>query len=169
MYSGTRLLTFTYPVGVTIRTATPSDATALSQLARRAIRATSYESAQIEEWSASFTPRTLGPALTDTAYVFETDSEPLGFATLVRRDDGSAELDLLYVDPECSRIGIGRALVEAVAAEATRLGAHTLWADASRPAQLMLAHCGFESVTPNPKELRGTHFDNVWMARRLSP
>jgi GNAT superfamily N-acetyltransferase len=153
---------------VTIRPATPSDATALSQLARRAIRATPYDSTQIHEWGASFTPETLAPALTAPAFVYEADGEPLGFATLIRRDDGSAELDLLYVDPECSRIGIGRALVDTVAAEAANLGAPTLWADASRPAQLMLARCGFEAVAPNPKELRGTHFDNVWMALRLS-
>src|SRR5690348_14987025 len=35
-----------------------------------------------------------------------------GFSVILPRDDGDAELDGLFVEPECWRQGVGRALVE---------------------------------------------------------
>jgi hypothetical protein len=45
-------------------------------------------------------------------FVFENDSMILGFAVLLPREDGEAELDRLFVDPGSRRGGVGRVLVE---------------------------------------------------------
>ena len=58
--------------------------------------------------------------------VAEGDGRPLGFAALYMREDGDAELDGLFVEPEAWRGGIGRALVEAALIRAAALGAARL-------------------------------------------
>ena len=157
---------------MSIRLATNNDCDALVRIARRAIRATlgaSYDEPQVNEWCSSFTPTVMGSLLAvDAMFVYEADGEPVGLSSIIRRADGDAELDLLYVDPEFSGVGVGRALVSAVASAGRARGARRLWADASRPAQQMLVRCGFEPVSSNAKELRGVPFDNVWMCCELT-
>jgi GNAT superfamily N-acetyltransferase len=45
-------------------------------------------------------------------FVAERDGAIAGFAALLPREDGDAELDALFVEPTCQRHGIGRSLVE---------------------------------------------------------
>lgn len=77
------------------------------------------------------------------ALVAERDGVVLGFATLIFREDGDAELDGLFVEPPHWRQGVGRALVEAIAARACSLGAKTLYVIGNRHAKEFYVRAGF--------------------------
>lgn len=92
------------------------------------------------------------PELIDTPLAFftagnvlvaERDDVVLGFAALVLRDDGDAELDGLFVEPQHWRHGIGHALVEAIVARAVAAGARTLYVIGNTHAEGFYARAGF--------------------------
>lgn len=78
--------------------------------------------------------------------VAESDAELLGFAVVLRREDGDAELDGLFVEPSQWRRGIGRALVEQAERIAVRDGATNLWVIANTRALDFYGACGFVKV-----------------------
>lgn len=78
--------------------------------------------------------------------VAENVGELLGFAVVLRRDDGDAELDGLFVDPAQWRHGIGRALLEHAERIATSDGAASLWVTANTRALEFYGACGFVTV-----------------------
>jgi GNAT superfamily N-acetyltransferase len=78
--------------------------------------------------------------------VAENVGELLGFAVVLRRDDGDAELDGLFVDPAQWRHGIGRALLEHAERIATSDGAAILWVTANTRALEFYGACGFVTV-----------------------
>jgi GNAT superfamily N-acetyltransferase len=78
--------------------------------------------------------------------VAESAGELLGFAVVLRRDDGDAELDGLFVDPAQWRHGIGRELLEQAERIATRDGAASLWVTANTRALGFYGACGFVTV-----------------------
>src|SRR5262245_41209762 len=55
-------------------------------------------------------------------FVAERDGVVAGFAAVVPRSDGGAELDALFVEPHLWKLGIGRCLVDHVA-DVARVGA----------------------------------------------
>ena len=59
-------------------------------------------------------------------FVLETESAIAGFAAVISRPDGDAELDALFVEPDRRREGAGRALVEHCAEVARQRGASAL-------------------------------------------
>ena len=61
-----------------------------------------------------------------TACVADAAGTTAGFAIVLPRPDGDAELDGLFVDPAMQRLGIGRGLVERAKELARGLGAPTL-------------------------------------------
>lgn len=75
--------------------------------------------------------------------VFEHWGAPAGFVVVTPRDDGSADLDGPFVEPDLWRSGIGRKLVEEAAQFATVLEAGVLVAIASPRAVPFYAKCGF--------------------------
>jgi len=75
--------------------------------------------------------------------VAENAGTLLGFAVVLRRDDGDAELDGLFVEPTQWRHGIGRALVEQAERIAARDGAANLWVIANTRALDFYGACGF--------------------------
>ena len=75
--------------------------------------------------------------------VAESDDELLGFAVVLRREDGDAELDGLFVEPSQWRRGLGRALVEQAERIAARNGATNLWVIANTRALDFYGACGF--------------------------
>ena len=78
--------------------------------------------------------------------VAENAGTLLGFAVVLRRDDGDAELDGLFVEPTQWRQGIGRALVEQAERIAARDGAANLWVIANTRALDFYGACGFVTV-----------------------
>jgi GNAT superfamily N-acetyltransferase len=78
--------------------------------------------------------------------VAEHGGELLGFTVVLRRDDGDAELDGLFVDPAQWRHGIGRALVERAERLAIADGAANLWVTANTRALGFYDLCGFVTV-----------------------
>jgi GNAT superfamily N-acetyltransferase len=75
--------------------------------------------------------------------VAEQDGVRRGFSVVLRRDDGDAELDGLFVDPVVWRSGIGRALVEHAARQARELGASILHVVGNPHAEGFYAAVGF--------------------------
>jgi len=78
--------------------------------------------------------------------VAERDGELLGFSVVLRRDDGDAELDGLFVEPAQWRQGIGRMLVEEAEQIAARDGSANLWVIANTRALDFYSACGFITV-----------------------
>jgi GNAT superfamily N-acetyltransferase len=78
--------------------------------------------------------------------VAERDGELLGFSVVLRRDDGDAELDGLFVEPAQWRQGICRMLVEQAEQIAARDGSANLWVIANTRALDFYGACGFVTV-----------------------
>jgi GNAT superfamily N-acetyltransferase len=77
-------------------------------------------------------------------WVAEGDGSVLGFAVILLRADGDAELDGLFVDPAAWRSGIGRALVEACCSAVRTRGAVSLHVVGNPQAEGFYRSCGFE-------------------------
>jgi GNAT superfamily N-acetyltransferase len=78
--------------------------------------------------------------------VAESAGRLLGFAVVLRRDDGDAELDGLFVEPSHWRRGVGRTLVACAEQLAMAEGAGTLWVTANTRALGFYDACGFVRV-----------------------
>jgi GNAT superfamily N-acetyltransferase len=72
----------------------------------------------------------------------------LGFAVVLPRDDGGAELDGLFVEPHAWRQGIGRLLVERCAAVARERGSAVLHVIGNAQAEGFYRACGFDRLGP---------------------
>jgi N-acetylglutamate synthase-like GNAT family acetyltransferase len=79
-------------------------------------------------------------------FVAERDGEILGFSTVLPGEDGSSELDALFVDPRWWRRGIGRALVDHCSISAKRAGARYLHVVGNPHAESFYTACGFAAV-----------------------
>jgi GNAT superfamily N-acetyltransferase len=75
--------------------------------------------------------------------VAERDGEIAGFASVVSRADGGAELDALFVEPHLWKQGIGRRLVEHVVEVSRARGATFLHVIGNTHAQGFYVSCGF--------------------------
>ena len=78
-----------------------------------------------------------------TACVADADGILAGFAIVLPRPDGDAELDGLFVDPAMQRLGIGRRLVERTKELARAMGAPTLHVVANDDALAFYRSVGF--------------------------
>jgi len=76
-------------------------------------------------------------------FVAERDDVVAGFAVVVTRPDGDAELDALFVEPQLWKRGIGRHLVEHAAAVARQRGATSLHVIGNPHAEGFYLSCGF--------------------------
>jgi N-acetylglutamate synthase-like GNAT family acetyltransferase len=76
-------------------------------------------------------------------FVAEQDGKTLGFAALLPNEDGSIELDGMFVEPELQRSGIGRRLVAHCLAEARQRGAPRLQVIANPHALAFYRSCDF--------------------------
>ena len=77
-------------------------------------------------------------------FVAEQAGQIKGFAAIFQRRDGSYELDGLFVEPECCRKGVGRALVEHCAVVAQNAGASYLHVIGNPQAERFYSACGFQ-------------------------
>lgn len=138
---------------VTHRPASQSDHEALEALQRRSALADPGD----REWLSAH-PEVLrlpaGHLTARTAVVALEHGTPVGFAVVLPREAGDAELDGIFVDPARWRRGIGRELVSLAAGLATGLGATRLWVIAGEPAVPFYAACGFRLAGTAPTLLR---------------
>jgi GNAT superfamily N-acetyltransferase len=76
-------------------------------------------------------------------FVAESDGGIVGFAAVVPRQDGGAEIDALFVEPHAWKRGIGRSLVDHCAEIAGRRGAGVLHVIGNPHAESFYTACGF--------------------------
>ena len=78
----------------------------------------------------------------------------VGFAVVLRRDDGDSELDGLFVEPDAWRQGIGHALVDAAITLALADGASSVWVIANSHAVDFYLACDFLMLGEVPTQFR---------------
>ena len=100
----------------------------------------------------------------DCVFVAERDGIVVGFAAVVTRVDGGAELDALFVEPHLWKQGIGRQLVDHIADVARRTAATFLHVVGNPHARGFYLSCGFR-VTGTVETRFGVGLD---MRRTLS-
>ncbi|HYM33592.1 MAG TPA: GNAT family N-acetyltransferase [Candidatus Cybelea sp.] len=80
------------------------------------------------------------------------DGRPVGVVALREIESGVSEMKRLYLTPDCRKSGLGRALVQAIIAEARRLGYRAMRLDtvehAMRPAIALYRALGFREIPP---------------------
>jgi GNAT superfamily N-acetyltransferase len=79
-------------------------------------------------------------------FVAEQDGMIIGFAAVVPREDGQAELDALFVDPTLWKRGVGRVLVDHCARVAHERSARLLNVVGNPHAEGFYLACGFRTV-----------------------
>jgi len=79
-------------------------------------------------------------------FVAEQDGMIVGFAAVVPRQDGQAELDALFVDPTLWKRGVGRLLVDHCARVAHERSARLLNVVGNPHAEGFYLACGFRTV-----------------------
>ena len=126
-----------------IRPADLRDREALGLLKLRASLAWGDHIAQI---AALPEARAFAPEHLPFATVAEAQARVVGFVTVLAGGDAGAELEDLFVDPDCWRRGIGRALVAEAVQRARDAGADVLRVVANRRALEFYRACGFEVV-----------------------
>jgi GNAT superfamily N-acetyltransferase len=137
----------------TFRLAVPAERSALEELQRRAsLMWEEDRAALLANPDAIELP--LEQITGGRTVVAESDGQLLGFAVVLPREDGDAELDGLFVEPTYWRHGIGRALVEQTERIAVADGAANLWVTANTRALGFYDSCGFVTVGEVPTRFR---------------
>ncbi|WP_224242180.1 GNAT family N-acetyltransferase [Hyalangium gracile] len=134
---------------IALRTARPDERLALEDVQRRAsLAGDDYREALLAHPEAIELPRAQLEAGQVT--VAEADGRVLGFSVVLPREDGGAELDGLFVEPEAWGQGIGRQLVEHAVSRSRETGVRALHVIASPRAEGFYARCGFERIGETP-------------------
>jgi len=130
--------------------------------------ASSYTRAELEGWASSFTPDALLVAIESTTVFVATQGAAVaGFANLIDRADGRAELDLLYIDPDFVGRRVSSSLIAAVEDEARRRECSALTVDASLLADPVLQHLGYRVVERYAKSRHGETYLNTLLIKNL--
>ncbi len=133
----------------TIRPATPADQPALLHIVWQTVLASERDRATLLAH-----PEVVEVPLTQlaaaTACVAEIDGAIAGFAIVLPRPDGDAELDGLFVDPARQRRGIGLALVAAARQLAVAMGTRSLRVVANDDALAFYRRAGFVETGTTP-------------------
>ena len=79
-------------------------------------------------------------------FVAQRDGAIVGFAAVLVRPDGNAELDALFVEPSLWKRGVGRLLVEHCADVARGRGSRVLHVVGNPHAEKFYAACGFRTT-----------------------
>jgi len=126
-----------------LRVAIPHEREALEALQRRASLANPGDRANLLAHPDAI-ELPLEQIESGTVIVAELGGSVLGFAAIVRREDGDAELDALFVEPGSWRRGVGRGLVEHCGTLARSLGATSLHVVGNPHAEGFYTACGFD-------------------------
>jgi GNAT superfamily N-acetyltransferase len=79
-------------------------------------------------------------------FVADRDGVIVGFASVLTRPDGDAELDALFVDPSCWKQGVGRLLVEHCVRVARGRASRILHVVGNPHARGFYTACGFQTT-----------------------
>ena len=115
-------------LGISIRRAVSSDASALTRIAHAAKRRWGYPERWIEAWSKELTI-TEDDIVAGAFWVAEADGQPLGLYALLG-DPAQPKLEHMWVDPAAMHGGVGRTLFMHAAEQARARGAKALTIDA---------------------------------------
>ncbi len=130
---------------VSIRCALASERRALEELQRRASLANEHDRASILAHPDAI-DLPLAQIEARQVMVAERDGQTVGFAVVLPRDDGQAELDGLFVEPDLWKGGVGRRLVEDAARMGRAMNATALHVIANPHALGFYEACGFETI-----------------------
>ena len=153
---------------IALRPYLPADARRCAEIFRSSIEelaAEDYDADQREAWAsraddeAAF-GKLLGETLTLIALV---GGAAAGFASL----RGADFIQMLFVDPEYARMGVGTTLVEALTRLAGARGATTLTVEASEVAKPMFDRLGFVAQRRNLKHIGDQWLANTTMTKTL--
>lgn len=152
-----------------IRPATPADAEQIGLIYFNTIRTVNirdYSQAQVEAWApeASVSPQgwTLKQGNRWTA-VADEEGQILGFGEL----EPNGHIDCFYVHHEHQRRGVGRQILQAIEAEARRLGLSRLFVEVSITARPFFSSMGFATVRQQSVTIRGQQLTNSVMEKTL--
>jgi GNAT superfamily N-acetyltransferase len=127
---------------VSIRAARPDEQAMLESLQRRAsLNNPGDRDAVLANPDAIAVP--IEQITEDCVFVAERDGVVAGFAAVVPRPDGGAELDALFVEPHLWKQGVGRRLVEHVTGIARLRAAAFLHVIGNPHAEGFYISCGF--------------------------
>jgi len=130
---------------IIIRNAVPADKAALEDLQLRASLANEADrEAILAHPDAIDLP--LEQLTSGDVFVLELGGRIAGFAALLLRPDGDADLDGLFVEPDMRRRGAGRALVEHCAKISLGRGARVLHVVGNFHAEAFYLSCGFKAI-----------------------
>jgi GNAT superfamily N-acetyltransferase len=126
-----------------IRTARIDEQAALEAMQRRASLVWDDHRADLEAHPDAIE---LPPEQLAGGHVFiaERQGRALGFGVVLPREDGQAELDGLFVEPDAWGLGVGRRLIEEAARLARSRGAAALHVVGNSNAEGFYLACGFE-------------------------
>jgi N-acetylglutamate synthase-like GNAT family acetyltransferase len=129
---------------VSIRPARPDEQTTLEALQRRAsLRNERDRDALLANPDAIALP--IEQIVTGCVFVVENEGLIAGFAAVLARPDGGAELDALFVEPHLWKRGSGRRLVDQIAEVARARGAGFLHVVGNPHAEGFYVACGFHT------------------------
>jgi GNAT superfamily N-acetyltransferase len=137
-----------------VRRAHASDAQAIAAVHIAAIRevcSAAYPAAQIEAWASSKHPdRYLAPIASQPFFVAEQSGEIVAFAQLELE---RAEIQALYVRPDCLRRGVGRQLLRELETVGLRLALRRLSLSSSLNAVPFYTAHGYVAEPPTSVSL----------------
>ena len=124
----------------------PAGETDIALLGPLKLRASLAWGDHVAELQASWEARIFPPEHVSFAAVAEDAGRLVGFVTVIPGPEGRAELEDLFVEPDCWRRGIGRRLLAEAEGRAQAAGAGVLQVIANGRAQAFYEACGFNVV-----------------------
>jgi putative acetyltransferase len=154
------------PRELPVRAYRSTDLHAVLDLFQRSVlqlAARDYSDAQLAAWAPASPDLEVWRERLSTGgvFVYERPNALAGFA----RIDAAGTVDVLYVDPDCTRQGVATALMRELYAWARQHGIERLYADVSKTALPFFEQEGFRVRTRQTVERRGVRLQNFRMER----
>jgi putative acetyltransferase len=154
---------------ISLRPYLPVDAKRCAEIFRLSIEelaADDYDEQQREAWaSRADDDKAFGAKLaSELTLLAMIEGAIAGFASL----KGAEEIDMLFIDPEFARQGVGRTLVDALTKLAEARGAKRLTAEASDVAKPLFERLGFTAQQRNLVRTGDQWLANTTMTKTLA-